>query len=239
MSDMVEAPFRKFLEAGAAKGGFEMDDVLAALLPLMKQTLAAHEAGLVAPLNGIEDLTVTEQGQLMFAPDKVNSPEKNAAKVDALQSPVSRAVEIIAESRRTADIDDASLKVSDLGVGTVDGSVTKPVFLPGYHTWEMSIGHHDELTNIFSWDAFGKHFACGLDFTDAGELEVFTRNRANLFAVNRRLNPVLASVIVQMTELNRHKRAPDLGQMISSWRITASSRRTWISIASRASKNPG
>ena len=52
----------KFLEAGVAKGGFETDDVLAALLPLMKQVLAAHEAGLVAPLDGIQDLVVTEPG---------------------------------------------------------------------------------------------------------------------------------------------------------------------------------
>ena len=43
---------------------------------------------------------------------------------------------------------------------------------------------------------------------------MFTVNRSNLFGVNGRLNPVMASVIVQMTELNRHKRAPDLGQMI-------------------------
>src|SRR5206468_6887394 len=57
--------------------------------------------------------------------------------------------------------------------------------------------------------------ACGLDFTDPDDLELFSGNRANLFAVNRRLNPVLASVIVQMTELNRHKRAPDLAQMLS------------------------
>src|SRR5262245_32543094 len=57
--------------------------------------------------------------------------------------------------------------------------------------------------------------ACGLDFTDASELEVFTLNRTNLFGVNRRLNPVVAAVIVQMTELNRHKRSPDLAQLIS------------------------
>src|SRR5437763_2456183 len=38
------------------RGGFETDDALAALLPLMKQTLAAHQAGLVAPLDGIKDL---------------------------------------------------------------------------------------------------------------------------------------------------------------------------------------
>src|SRR6266478_2714696 len=108
---MPQAPFVEFLEAGAAKGGFETDDVLAALLPLMKQVLAAHQAGLVAPLDGIEDLMVSEQGHLMFAPAKVRSPEKNTAKVDALQSPTSQAMEIVAESRRTTDIDQSSLTV--------------------------------------------------------------------------------------------------------------------------------
>lgn len=215
MSKAIESPFLKFLEAGEAKGGFETDDVLAALLPLMKQVLAAHKAGLVAPLNDIQDLTVTEQGHLMFAPAKVSSPEKNAAKVEALQSPVSQAVEVVAELRRTADIDAASLTVSDLGVGATDGGITRPVFLPGYTAWEHAIGHHDELTDIFSLGMLLASIACGLDFTDAGELELFTVNRTNLFGVNHRLNPVLASVIVQMTELNRHQRAPDLGQMIS------------------------
>ena len=49
---------------------------------------------------------ITEQGHLMFAPARVSSPEKNAAKVEALQSPVSQAVEVVSESRRMADIDD-------------------------------------------------------------------------------------------------------------------------------------
>ena len=49
MSEANQPPFLKFLAAGVANGGFETDDTLAALLPLMKQVLAAHEAGLVAP----------------------------------------------------------------------------------------------------------------------------------------------------------------------------------------------
>ena len=61
MNELAEAPFLAFLEAGIAKGGFETDDVLAALLPLMKQVQAAHEAGLVAPLDGIKHLTIAEQ----------------------------------------------------------------------------------------------------------------------------------------------------------------------------------
>ena len=215
MSEVKQAPFLKFLEEGVAKGGFETDDLLAALLPLLKQVQAAHEAGLVAPLCGLQDLTVTDTGHLMFAPAKAQPPQKNPAKVEALQSPVSQAVEVVAESRRTADVDQATLTVSDLGVAGAGTDFTKPVFLPHYRSWEHALGHHDELTDIFSLGMVLASVACGLDFTDPSELEIFSVNRTNLFGVNHRLNPVVSSVIVQMTELNRHKRAPDLAQMIS------------------------
>jgi predicted DNA-binding WGR domain protein len=234
MSEPTQSSFLKFLEAGVAKGGFETEDVLAAVLPLMKQVLAAHEAGLVAPLNGIEDLIITEAGQFMFAPAKANSSKKNSAKVKSLQSPVCNAVEVVAESRRVTDVDQSMLTISDSSVSAADGGaadggaadggaadgsaadsgITKPVFLPGYRNWECVIGHHDELTDMFSLGLLLASVACGLDFTDAGELELFTLNRTNLFSINPRLNPVLASTIVHMTELNRHKRAQDLEQMI-------------------------
>jgi len=214
MSETVEKPFMQFLSAGSAKGGFAIDDVLSALVPLMKQTLAAHQAGKVAPLDGIDDLLVTEAGHLAFDPAKAKAPQKNARKIESLQTPVSTALEVVNEVRRTADIDEASLQVSDLGVGSAE-AITKPVFLPHYRAWEQVVGHHDELTDIFSLGLLLGSVACGLDFNDADELEIFTANRTNLFAVNRRLNPVLVSVIVQMTELNRHKRAPDLAQVIS------------------------
>ena len=211
----MSPPILTFLEAGIAKGGFETDDVLAALLPLMKQVHAAHEAGLVAPLDGLHDLTVTESGQILFAPAKVNSPEKNSGRIETLQSSGSHAIEVVGESRRVADLDQASLTVSDLAVATAGSDITKPVFLPQYRSWEHAVGHHDELTDIFSLGMLLASVACGLDFTDSGELEMFTVNRTNLFTIHPRLNPVLAAVIVQMTELNRHKRAQDLSQMIS------------------------
>src|SRR5208282_5312554 len=84
-----------------------------------------------------------------------------------------------------------------------------------YRSWEHAVGHHDELTDIFSLGLLLASLACGLDFSDQADLEMFSVNRANLFAVNRRLNPVVASVTVQTTELNRHKRAPDLAQIIT------------------------
>src|SRR5216684_3376337 len=154
MNQVTVPPFLTFLEAGVTKGGFETDDILAALLPLMKQVLAAHQSGLVAPLNGLHDL-LTEQGHLTFTPAKAAAREKNIAKVEALQA----------------------------------AAITKPVFLPNYQSWEHAVGHHDELTDIFSLGLLLASLACGLDFTDPGELEVFTVNRTNLFGLAPRLNP--------------------------------------------------
>jgi hypothetical protein len=215
VSEAAGTGFLAFLEQGIARGGFETDDALAALLPLMKQVLAAHEAGLVAPLRRLEHLRATEDGRLMFHPDKAGPPEKNPAGIEELQSPVSRSIEVVAESQRTANIDAATLTVTDLRVGSGGDAVKLPVFLPDYQTWEHAIGHHDPLTDIFSLGMLLASLACGLDFTDSGDLEAFADNRTNLFAVRERLNPVVASVIVQMTELNRHKRASDLGHVIS------------------------
>ena len=181
----------------------------------MKQVLATHEGDCVAPLCGLHDLLVTEQGYLLFNPAKAGPAQKNTAKVEELQCAISQAVEVVAESRRTADLDAASLTFSDLSVSQGDKQITKPVYLLYYHSWEDAVAHHDELTDIFSLGMLLASLACGLDFTDAADLELFTTNRSNPFALNRRLNPVLASVIVQMTALNRHKRAPDLGQLIT------------------------
>jgi predicted DNA-binding WGR domain protein len=215
---MPEAALRTFLEflaEGVGKGGFETDDTIAAVLPLMKQTLRAHEQGRVAPLDGLREISVGENGDLAFADDQTKAPLRNAAQVEQIQAPFSHAVEVIGRSRHTSDIDQSSFNVADLNIAALDDKILRPVFLPNYTSWEHAIAHHDQLTDIFSLGMLLASVACGLDFTDRGELELFTGNRANLFAVNSRLNPVVASVIVQMTELNRHKRAPDLAQMIS------------------------
>jgi AAA domain/REase_MTES_1575/Protein of unknown function (DUF4011) len=215
VSEVTRSDFLRFLGEGFSRGGFETDDALATLLPLMKQVLEAHGAGLVAPLDGIEDLLVTDQGFLTFAPEKAESPAKNNSRIEELQTPVSRVVEVVAERGRTADIDRATLTEASLDVASTGAAIEKPVFMPGYRSWEHAIGHHDELTDIFSLGLILASLACGLDFTDASELEDFVANRSNLFKVNPRLHPIVASLIVQMTELNRHKRAPDLAQLIS------------------------
>ncbi len=214
MNEITPPCFLTFLRDGIARGGFGTDDALCALLPLMKQVQRAHEDGLVAPLDGIADLILSDPGFLTFDPEKAVPPERSSSRLEELQSPESRAMEVVAESSRTSDINRATVTDSDLGIATSGENITKPVFLPGYQSWEHAIGHHNELTDVFSLGLLLASFSCALDFTDADDLEVFVASRGNLFEINPRLNPVVASVIMQMTELNRHNRAPDLAQLI-------------------------
>lgn len=211
---MVETTFLQFLEAGVARGGFETDDVLGALLPLMKQTLGAHAAGNVAPLRGVGDLLITPEGTIQFNAAKAAPALHNRSKVESMQAEVSRGIVVVGESRQNVDVSAGLVSVQDLAVAGGGENFTRPVFRPDYEAWEHAVGHHDELTDIFSLGLLLASIACGLDFTNEDELEHFASSRTNLFALNPRLNPVLASVIVQMTELNRHKRAPDLAQVI-------------------------
>ncbi len=63
--------------------------------------------------------------------------------------------------------------------------------------------------------------ACGLDFDDLEDVESFAAHRRNLFQIAPRLNPIVASVIAEMTALNRHERATDLASMatrLRTWR---------------------
>jgi len=53
------------------RGGFETDDTLAAVLPLMRQTAKAHEAGRIAPLRGAADLVVDADGRITFDDAKI------------------------------------------------------------------------------------------------------------------------------------------------------------------------
>lgn len=214
MNPAGEAPFLEFLRAGIERGGFATDDVLAAALPLWRQVLAVHREGRVAPLEGLDNLRLEAPGRLSFDAAQAKPPRGNAARAESLQEVASSAVEVVAESRRTADTDSATLQVANLAIGKSGEEIRCPVYLPDYGNWELAIGHHDELTDIFSLGLILASLACGLDFTDPADLETFANHRENLFDVNPRLNPVLAAVIVQMTELNRHRRAQDLGALL-------------------------
>jgi predicted DNA-binding WGR domain protein len=215
VSVAAETPFLKLLNGGLDRGGFETDDVLAAMLPLMREVLSVHETGMVAPLNGLQNVCVNGLGQLAFDATRAGLPRKNYDRISVLQAPHAHAVDITGESTHTLDLDAGSRLSRNLEVVERGQEITRLVYVSGYSSWEHSIGHHDELTDVFSLGMILASLACGLDFSDPADLDLFASCRQNLFGINARLNPVLASVIVQMTELNRHRRAQDLKSLIS------------------------
>ena len=143
MSVAAETPFLKLLNAGLDRGGFETDDVLAAVLPLMRQVLASHDTGLVAPLNGPQHLTVNERGELGFEPSKATLPRKNYDRVTVLQTPHARAVDVVGESTHTLDLDAGSRQARNLEVAEPGQEIKRLAYVSGYSSWEHSIGHHD------------------------------------------------------------------------------------------------
>jgi len=211
---MSESPFTRFLEQGVERGGREVDDVLAAVLPLMKEVRAIHESGKVAPLRGTAALMVHEDRALGLASLEGIEPSSNSLKISQLLAPVGHGVEVIGATRRESDEEQYTTRVTNLDVASSGDEIVRPVYIPGHVCWEHAVSHHDELTDIHSLGMLLASLACGLDFSERDDLEEFANARRNLFAIAPRLHPVVAALIVGMTELHRGRRSQDLPSVI-------------------------
>lgn len=206
--------FLTFLRQGIDRGGFETEDILSAVIPLMREVLTIHESGAVAPLRGTSSLSVHE-GRSLGLSGHVGVPiERQDKRLQELSVTASHGLEVIGEMSVETDVDTFAQSHTNLAIAHADQEITRPVYLPGYCTWEHAIGHHDPLTDVLSLGLIIASIACSLDFTDAEDVALFANSRKNLFALARRLHPVIASVICEMTELQRNKRAQDLPSLI-------------------------
>ena len=165
-------PFLVFLNAGLEKGTFEADDELGAILPLMRQTLALHEQGLVAPLDGLSGIRTNDEGRLVLAEETPKPAQRNIARVDTVQQPASAAIEIVGEARQVLEVGEGALRVNSLDIGRQGDAISRPIFLPGYRSWEHAVEHHDEVTDVFSLGMLLASLACGLDLSDPDDLEL-------------------------------------------------------------------
>ena len=208
---MSEGALHRLLAAGGGVG-LQMDDVLASTLPLFRQVAAWHEQSLVAPLAAPGNLGLSEDGALICSATP-HLPAINLSQIEMLQRPAASALHIIGQTRVTSD-DESGTDWKNLEVCDGENELTHPAFIIGYRSWELLLVHHDALTDVFLLGQLLASVALGLDFATAEDLTEFASHRANLFALNTRLHPVLAGVIVEMTELNRHRRAADLPSII-------------------------
>ncbi|WP_434570477.1 AAA domain-containing protein [Pseudomonas sp. Z3-6] len=197
-----------------------IDDVLFLMLPLLRQVAQLHELGRVAHLGYLDVILGPERTLQLRNPEGL-SPRLALEAIKQVQPNPESALNIIGNMRLTRDSKDgvaiANLQVQEDPHQTID----HPVFLTELHSWEHSLGHHDEITDIFQLGQLLACLACGLDFADLDDLKSFAQHRRNLFQLNGRLNPVLANLINEMTELNRHERATDVGSLarrLETWR---------------------
>ncbi|MEI9985752.1 MAG: hypothetical protein WDN69_22765 [Aliidongia sp.] len=183
-----------------------------AALPLLRQVAALHEQGRVAALT-LADLGQDASGILMLRTPEGVALQLDLAAVDRVQPRPGSALSLIGESRVTNDAA-TGLGVEELTASDDESLIAKPVYLPNLAAWETTLGHHDPLTDIFQLGLALACLACGLDPASPADIRQFAANRTNLFRVNRRLHPVVAGIIAEMTALNRHERATDLPALI-------------------------
>jgi len=206
------ATFHDHLAAGRERGGFSTDEALHCFLPLARQVVQAHDIGMVAPLDGLDALQV-DNGYLWFPQVKATVPTRDEERIRQLDGPVG-VVEILGEHRCSLDVASGSTSVADCTVASREEAITRPVYLPGYVSWDLCAGHHDELTDVFLLGQILVSLSCGLDLNCPDELAGFVEHRRNLFRLHAGLHPVVAKAIVCMTELSRHQRPQDLATVV-------------------------
>src|SRR5262249_2538813 len=176
---------------------------------LMHDVAALHHQGRVARL-GLHDVAETANGSFALVDKQGVAPASNLAAIQRAVPQVSSALKVVGEYRVTSD-ESLGTKVEDLRAeGNEGGAITKPIYLTDLRSWEIELGHHDEITDVFLVGMIMACSACGLDPRDQADVERFSLHRSNLFAIAPRLHPVLASIILEATALNRHERATDL-----------------------------
>lgn len=196
------------------------DDLVHAMLGLMRQVADLHAQGRVAQI-ALNTVVELDDGQLALADLAGIAPSANIKAIHEVQPQVSSALKLVGNYRVTQD-EERGAKVDDLSV--LDGDeieLKHPVYITRLRNWETELGHHDEITDVFQLGMVMASLACGLDPAEFDDVERFSLNRQNLFAIAPRLHPVIASIILEATELNRHERATDVAELarrLDTWR---------------------
>ncbi|MEV5960215.1 AAA domain-containing protein [Kribbella sp. NPDC051952] len=195
-------------------GGLGNDALLAAVLPLFHATAEVHERGLVAPLRGLDRITVDEQHRLGFGPEDATRPTFAPVALAARQGSRPTAVEVVAHRQTDLDLGESGGRATTVVTEPVPDAITAPVYVPGWQSWEHVVGHHDPLTDIFSLGQLLVALGCGLDLSRTADLAELIDAHGNFHRLGPSLHPVIASVAAQMAEPDRRQRAQDLHSLI-------------------------
>jgi predicted DNA-binding WGR domain protein len=176
--------FETFMLSAFDEGDYSTDDAIAFVLPLFRKVLGFHEAGLVAPFDRTGAFFVTGTA----------------------------GGEGTADGGMAADMDETLAHAPSAALYRIDAG--KAAYIRGYRCYEELFDHHDPLTDIFCLGLVVGSVALGLDLHDSDDLPEFARIRTNPLQYRPRIHPTLGRLIIEMTELDRNRRAQDLYDVI-------------------------
>jgi len=207
--------FNVFLPTAFDRGDYSTDDSIAFVMPLFREVLSFHEAGLVGPFEREEALFLTA-GVLDIDETLAHAPVQALYRVQALFPHMqSRSFEVIDKIRLVAETGDDTMNAATVQVHTdLREALVNAAYLPGYRSCEQLVGHHDPQTDIFCLGLILGSMAMGLDLYDPEDLRLFARHRTNPSLYYPRIHPTLGRLITEMTELDRGRRSQDLYDII-------------------------
>jgi hypothetical protein len=200
--------FRQFLITAFEHGDYTTDDAIASVLPLFRTVLKIHEEELTAPFQREEALIANGQ-ELSVNMEMALPPRFNMPALLALTNSQSPHFEVIDKVKVTDD-SMVSLRIqTDMQL-----PVKHPAYIPGYQSYEMLLQHHDEQTDIFCLGLVLGSVAMALDLYDEKDLALFVTHRSHPSRYKSKIHPAIATLITEMTELDRKKRTQDLYEAI-------------------------
>jgi len=185
------------------------DDVVHAVLPLLKQIIQTHDNDKVAPLEGLQLLNIEQAGIWYAVKDELEIKQEKS-KIRIIDPVNTSAFNVVSEASVTHNIGQNTDDYTNHLIIERGAGFNTPVYLPGYLTWEQEFEHHDPLCDIFVVGLIIASLSCNLNLNNVDDLKLFVENRSNLFNINNNLDPIIAKAIVQTTELSRHTRMPDI-----------------------------
>ena len=207
--------FNQFIKTAFDQGEFATDDIIAFLLPVFEEVNSFHENGKVAPFENPSALFITNH-QLDMNELLVKAPLNNLSEVNKLNETL-RATnfEITEKTKVNTDVDNGTEDESSFQIHMqVNEPLKYPAYLPGYTCFELLLQHHDAQTDIFCLGLLLGSIALGLDLNEPEDLKLFVAGRKNPASYQPDIHPVIASLLVEMTALDRAKRSADLYDII-------------------------
>ncbi len=135
------------------------DDVLVLVLPLFEQVAQLHAQGRVAALAPTA-VVLGADGGLHLRQAEGQPQRLNIDAVHRVQPLPASTLNIVGELRRSHDTQGWE-ELSNLEVQeNAEATIERPVYLPGYASWELALGHHDEIADIFRLGLLLAALAC-------------------------------------------------------------------------------